>query len=75
MAQAFCVVIVLLNPQDVASVVLTGCGHNLLANSLRNVSILAVAMRSQPAKISLLGAYWSHNIPVCEYFCIYTNTQ
>lgn len=43
----------------------------LFVNSLRNVSILTVAMRSQPANKTLLDAYWSHNIPVCEIFCVY----
>lgn len=29
-------------------------------------------MRTQPAKINLLDAYWSHNIPVCDIFCVYS---
>lgn len=44
--------------------------HNLFGNSFRNVSILTVAMRSEPAKINLLAAYWLHDIPVCDFVFI-----
>lgn len=73
LACASSVVIVCLNPRAVTfGGVLIWRAHNLFANSLRNVSILTVAMRTQPAKINLLDAYWSHNIPVCDIFCVYS---